>query len=142
VASKQTVRDLMTAEPVVLDGSATLADAARAMKARNVGDVLVRSDGKLCGIVTDRDLVVRGLAEAREDAVHRPLGDICSRDLTTLAPDAEVDEAIRLMREKAVRRIPIVEGDRPLGILSLGDLAIARDRESALGEISAATPSA
>ena len=66
MASKQTLRDVMTPEPIVLDASATVTDAARAMKARNVGDVLVRQDGKLRGIVTDRDIVVRVLAEKRK----------------------------------------------------------------------------
>jgi CBS domain-containing protein len=137
---KQTIRELMTADPVVLDASATVSDAARAMKARDVGDVLVRSDGKLCGIVTDRDLVIRAFAGDPQGAARRTLGEICTRDIAAVAPDAEVDEAIRLMREKAVRRIPVIEGDRPLGIVSLGDLAIARDRESALADISAAPP--
>jgi CBS domain-containing protein len=137
---KQTIRELMTADPVVLDASATVSDAARAMTARDVGDVLVRSDGKLCGIVTDRDLVIRAFAGDPQGAARRTLGEICTRDIAAVAPDAEVDEAIRLMREKAVRRIPVIEGDRPLGIVTLGDLAIARDRESALADISAAPP--
>ena len=138
---KQAIRELMTADPVVLDASATVSDAAKAMKARDVGDVLVRRDGKLCGIVTDRDLVVRAFAGDPQGAARRTLGEICTTDLAAVAPDAEVDEAIRLMRERAIRRIPVVEGDRPLGIVSLGDLAIARDRESALADISAAPPS-
>ena len=138
---KQAIRDLMTADPVVLDASATVSDAAKAMKARDVGDVLVRRDGKLCGIVTDRDLVVRAFAGDPQGAARRTLGEICTTDLAAVAPDAEVDEAIRLMRERAIRRIPVVEGDRPLGIVTLGDLAIARDRESALADISAAPPS-
>lgn len=137
---KQTVRELMTADPIVLDASATVSDAARAMKARDVGDVLVRSDGKLCGIVTDRDIVIRALAGDPQGGPRRTLGEICTRDVAALQPDAEVDEAIRVMRERAVRRVPVIEGDRPLGIVSLGDLAIARDRESALADISAAPP--
>lgn len=137
----QTLRDLMTAEPIVLDADATAADAAKAMKARDVGDVLVRRDGRLCGIVTDRDLVVRCLAEEPKQAAAKRLGDICSRELHALAPDVEVDEAIRLMKERAIRRIPVVQGEEPVGIVSLGDLAVARDRESALGRISAAPPS-
>jgi CBS domain-containing protein len=138
--TKRTIRDLMTSDPVVLDASATVSDAARAMKARNIGDVLVRRDGKLCGIVTDRDLVVRAIADNPRDAGRIQLGDICTTDIASVSPDTEIDEAIRLMRERAVRRLPVIEGSRPLGILSLGDLAMARDRESALGEISAAPP--
>jgi CBS domain-containing protein len=139
--AKQTLRDVMTREPIVLDASATVADAARAMKARDIGDVLVRQDGKLCGIVTDRDIVVRVLAEDGRDAASRPLAEFCSDELECLTPDADVSEAVRLMSEKAIRRVPIVENGRPLGIVSLGDLAIKRDHESALGKISAAPPS-
>jgi CBS domain-containing protein len=137
---RQTIRELMTSDPVVLDASATVYDAARAMKKRDIGDVLVRRDGKLWGIVTDRDLVVRALAEDPEHAARVLLGDIATTDIAAVSPDMPLDEAIRIMRDKKVRRLPVVEGPRPLGILTLGDLAVARDRESALGEISAAPP--
>ena len=137
---RTTLGDVMTLEPIVLDAQATIADAARAMRARNVGDVLVRRDGRLCGIVTDRDLVVRGLAQDPKQAGTKTLGDICSRELAWLPPGAGIDEAIQLMGQKAIRRIPIVENHQPVGIVSIGDLAQARDRESALGRISAAAP--
>jgi CBS domain-containing protein len=137
---RQTLRDLMTAKPIVLDDSATVCEAARQMKANDVGDVLVRRDGRLCGIVTDRDLVVRALADERENAGRIALAEICSSELECLSPDAEVGDAIALMEQKAIRRIPVVENGQPLGIVSLGDLAIARDRESLLGKISAAPP--
>jgi CBS domain-containing protein len=94
----------------------------------------------LCGIVTDRDLVVRCLARNPKRAGSQRLADICSQEIHALSPDAEVDEAIRLMRDRAIRRIPVVENESPVGIVSLGDLAIARDRRSCLGDISAAPP--
>ena len=137
----QTLRDLMTPEPIVLDADATAADAARAMRSRDVGDVLVRHEGTLCGIVTDRDLVVRCLAQDPKGAATTRLGDICSKQVASLAPDVAVEEAVRVMEEKAIRRIPVVEGGIPVGIVSLGDLALARDRQSTLAEISAAPPS-
>jgi CBS domain-containing protein len=137
----QTLRDLMTSHPVVLDADATVADAAKAMKARDVGDVLVERDGRLCGIVTDRDLVVRCLADDPKRAASKRLGEVCSQQIHSLAPDAEVGEAIQLMQERAIRRIPVVEDGSAVGIVSLGDLAIARDRQSCLGQISAAPPS-
>jgi CBS domain-containing protein len=137
----KTIRELMTSDPVVLEATATVYDAARAMKKRDIGDVLVRRDGKLWGIVTDRDLVVRALAEEPDRAARMLLGDLATTDIASVSPDTPIDEAIRIMREKKVRRLPVVEGSRPLGILSLGDLAVARDLESALGEISAAPPS-
>lgn len=134
-----TVRELMTPHPIVLDVEATAADAAIMMKKCNVGDVLVVRDGSLRGIVTDRDLVVRCLAE-RSDAKTRRLADLCSTDLATLTPNAEIEDAIRLMEERAVRRLPVVENGAPVGIVSLGDLARARDPRSALGQISSANP--
>jgi CBS domain-containing protein len=137
----QKIRDVMTPDPITLEAGATAREAARCMRDHDVGDVLLREGDRLCGIVTDRDLVVRCLAEG-DAALDRPLAELCSSGLATLPPDAEVEEAIRLMRENAVRRIPIVEGERAVGIVSLGDLAIERDRQSVLGEISAAPPSA
>jgi CBS domain-containing protein len=139
MARRQIVRDLMTPDPIVLSASATVADAARAMRARDIGDVLVLRDGELCGIVTDRDIVVRALAQGSNPAEVR-LAEICTRELECLQPDADVSEAIELMESRAIRRVPIVQDGRPLGILSLGDLAVARDRRSALGKISAAPP--
>jgi CBS domain-containing protein len=139
--SKSTLRDVMTPDPIVLDGSATASDAARAMKARDVGDVLVRSNGELLGIVTDRDLVVRALANGSSDVGRTPLAEICTNQPRCLAPDAEIGEAIALMEDQAIRRIPIVTDGRPVGIVSIGDLARAFDRDSALGKISAAPPS-
>ena len=135
----QKIRELMTGGPISLDVSATVSEAARQMKERNVGDVLVTRDGKLCGIVTDRDLVVRCLAQDG-DARSQPIGEVCTEELVTLAPDEEVTAAIRGMQDHAIRRIPIVDRDRAVGVVSLGDLAVERDRQSTLGEISAAPP--
>ena len=105
------------------------------MKESDIGDVLVSDDGKLCGVVTDRDIVVRGLAEGRASA---RLGDICSRELVTVPPDGEVDEAARLMSEHALRRLPVTDHGRPVGMVSIGDLAVEMDRDSVLADISAA----
>jgi CBS domain-containing protein len=117
-----------------------LVDAARKMDEYDIGDVLViAGDGKLCGIVTDRDIVVRAIALGKDPA-RTKVGEICTASVATLSPDADLDEAVRLMEQKAVRRIPIVQGDKPLGIISIGDLARERDRQSALGQISAAPP--
>jgi len=137
---QQTVRDLMTPDPIVLEAHATVADAAKTMKVLDIGDVLVARDGKLLGIVTDRDLVVRYLAKNGTDANGKQLGDLCSQDIVTIEADAELGEAVRLMKERAIRRIPVTEDGFPVGIVSLGDVAIARDSESTLGRISAAQP--
>jgi len=130
----------MTAEPCALAPGASAMDAARLMRDNDIGDVVVVDDDRLYGIVTDRDIVVRVLAEQCDPTSIR-LADICSREVTTIAPDASVGEAVRLIRQKSIRRLPVVEDDgQVVGILSLGDIAVARDRKSALGDISAATP--
>jgi CBS domain-containing protein len=135
----QTVRDVMTLKVTTLPISASLRDAARAMRDANIGDVLVVKNGNLCGIVTDRDMVVRAIAEGREPA-STTLADICSGELTTVSPTDSIDHAVQLMRQKALRRLPVVEKGHPIGIVSIGDLAQNRDPHSALGEISAAPP--
>jgi CBS domain-containing protein len=135
----QRIHDVMTPNPVSLQGTASVREAARAMRDQDIGDVIVIENNQICGIVTDRDIVVRTVAEARDPAATT-LADICSHALTTVSPDDSIEQAVRLMREKAIRRLPVVEGGRAVGIVSLGDLAIERDPESALGEISAAPP--
>jgi CBS domain-containing protein len=131
------IRDLMTPDPATLPPTATLVDAAATMRDYGIGDVLVTENDRLVGVVTDRDIVVRGVADALP-AESTPLSTVCSRDVVSLEPDASVDDAIRLMQERALRRVPIVEGDRPVGVVSIGDLAVERDPDSALGSISAA----
>jgi len=134
-----TVSQLMHTNLVKLDANASVFDAARHMRDSSIGDVLVTDKGKLRGIVTDRDLVVRCLATRSDPAATR-LKDVCSEDLVTLAPDDDFQNAVQLMNDHAVRRLPVVDGDEVIGIVSLGDLSIAQDRESALGGISAAPP--
>ncbi|MEH1125214.1 CBS domain-containing protein [Micromonospora sp. CPCC 206061] len=134
----QTVRDVMTPGPVTVAPDATLIDAAQQMRDKDIGDVLVVDlDGHLRGIVTDRDIVVRALADGREARVTM-VGDVCSPDPVSVAPDDDVERAVDMMRGKAVRRLPVVENGRLVGVVSLGDMAIERDPQSALGQISAA----
>ena len=135
----QTVRDVMSSNPVTLPASAKVSDAAKLMRDRDIGTVIVvKADGKLCGLVTDRDIVVRAIGEKR-DPWNTLMDEICSHeDVVTVKPDTPIEEAVAQLRGKAVRRLPVVENDRVIGIVSIGDLARERDRDSALGQISAA----
>jgi CBS domain-containing protein len=133
----QKVREVMTPKPVTLDAGSPVIEAARLMKQSDIGDVIVLDSGKVCGVVTDRDIVVRVVSEGK-DASSTKLADICSRDLVSISPDDALDEAIRLMRERAIRRLPVIEKGKPVGIVSIGDLAMERDADSALADISAA----
>lgn len=134
------IHDVMTTNPETLPESTTVREAAEAMRANDIGDVVVVDDnGKLSGILTDRDIVVRVVAEGRDPRTTR-IGDIASRDLTAVSPDDPVDRAVQLMRDKAIRRLPAVDKGKPVGIVSIGDLALDRDPGSALADISAAPP--
>src|SRR5215471_18397416 len=139
MTSHRTVAEMMTPDPIALPQTASVFDAAQTMRDASIGDVVVLNDDRVCGIVTDRDIVVRAIAAGR-DPRSTKLTDICSRELTTLSPEDSVETAVRLMRQRAVRRLPVVKGDRPVGILTLGDLAIEEDGESALADVSAAPP--
>ena len=134
-----TIRDVMSPIPQGLGVDATVSDAAELMFREDIGDVIVLEEGRLYGILTDRDIVVRVVAEGREPSQTR-IGDVCSRELTTVAPDGSVGQALRLMREKAIRRLPVVEADEVVGILTIGDIAVERDSRTALADISAAPP--
>ena len=101
--------------------------------------MLVLTDGRLSGLVTDRDITVRVLAENR-DPRTTPIGDICSSELVVLGPDDDVEQATRLIRERAVRRIPILADGTPVGVVSIGDLALDKDATSALSGVSSAPP--
>ena len=134
------VRELMTTPPVTVPSTATVEEAARQMRAEDIGVLIVQEDGKPYGIVTDRDIVVRAVAEGL-DPESAPIASVCTKDLTTVSPDADIESAMCLMRDKAVRRVLVVDWENvPVGIVSLGDLAIAKDVHSVLGQISAAPP--
>lgn len=137
----KTIKDLMTADPRVLPVSATVKEAADVMRDDDIGDVVVVTKaGKLFGIITDRDIAVRVIADGK-DPEKVTLEEVASKDVTTLSPDATVKLAVKTMRDQAIRRIPIVQDGKPVGIVSLGDLAIERDPESVLADISSAPAS-
>ncbi len=135
----QSVQEVMTHDPVTVETSRSLVDVAQAMRDHDTGAIIATERGKARGIVTDRDIVVRTVADGRDPGQVR-VEEICSDALVTLNPQDRLDTAAEMMRRHDVRRLPVVEDDRPIGIVSLGDLAIERDEDSALADISAAAP--
>lgn len=133
----QKIKEVMTTGVTTCDHDATLVEAAQAMERDDIGNVLVVENGNACGILTDRDIVVRGVAKGLDAATAR-VADLCSHELVTLSPDASVEEAKKLMAQRAVRRLPVVEKGKPVGIVSLGDIAIGSNGERPLEAISAA----
>src|SRR5919108_2300028 len=135
----RTVEEIMTRNPRTVEAGDSVIDAARIMGDDDIGDVIVVEGAEVQGIVTDRDIVVRGVAKGR-DAGSTPIREVCTTGVEALEPGATVDDALRKMREADVRRLPVVEGGRPVGIVSLGDLAVEREPDSTLADISAASP--
>ena len=133
------IRDVMTADPATFEPGDKVSDAAKAMSKGDFGAVVVCENDQVRGILTDRDIVVRAIAEGK-DPKTTEIGAIFTTDPTTLSPDDGIDDAVTALREANVRRLPVVEGSRVVGIVSIGDLAVARDEKSALADISAASP--
>ena len=133
------MRDIMSPAPVCMAPGESVSAAARAMRQHGIGTVLVLTDGRLSGLVTDRDITVRVLAENRDPRATR-IGDISSAELVVLSPDDDVEQATRLIRERAVRRIPVLLDGTPVGVVSIGDLALEKDPTSAPSGLPSAEP--
>lgn len=119
----------MSAAPVCMGPGDSVSAAARAMKRHGAGTVLVLAGGRPSGLLTDRDITVRVLAGNRDPEATQ-LGDICGGELVMIDPDDDVAEAVRLVRERAVRRIPVLEDGTPVGVVSAADLALEADPAS------------
>lgn len=134
------VRDAMEPQVVTVDGDDPVREAARRMRAADIGDVIVIDRGTVAGILTDRDIVVRVIAPERDPAVTTAR-QVASGDVVTVSPDTRVQEAAALMREHGVRRLPVVEDGVLVGVVALADIAVEREPESVLAAIAAAPAS-
>ncbi|MGC4854588.1 CBS domain-containing protein [Micromonospora sp. DT4] len=134
-----TVGEFMTTRLVTMDGNDTLIAAAQEMRDSAIGDVVVTDGDTVVGIVTDRDITVRGVAENMDPASTR-LSEITSRDVITVSQYDDAVSAADLMRTYAVRRLPVVDEGRLIGLVSMGDLAVEREPQSVLADISADDP--
>jgi CBS domain-containing protein len=136
----RTVAEVMTRQVVYLPAETTVDEAAQAMRSADIGDIVVTDGPTLAGIVTDRDIVIRAVAE-RLDPSSITVGSIASRQLIMIQQDASPQEAARLMRDRAVRRLLVCDADRQLvGVVSLGDLATYMEPSSTLSDITEAAP--
>jgi CBS domain-containing protein len=132
------LRDVMTPNPRTLDPNATVQDAARLMRDEDTGVVPLVENGRPVGLVTDRDIVVRAVADG--SSLDRPVRELATDDLVTAEPDMSTREAAELMGEHQVRRLLVCEGERLVGVASIGDIAVKEGKErrvgDAIGEIS------
>ena len=133
------VREVMTPGVVAVRPDASLVEAAQLMRAQDVGDVLVAADGHVIGVLTDRDITLRAVADGA-DPLTVSAQAVCTPNPVVVAPDEAVSAAVELMCDHAIRRLPVVEDGHPVGMVSLGDLAVAQDPDSPLAHISRAEP--
>jgi CBS domain-containing protein len=126
------LRDVMTPNPRTLESNATVQDAARVMRDEDTGVVLIVENGKPVGLITDRDIVVRGVADGA--APTRPVRELATDTLVTAEPDISTSEAAELMGQHQVRRLLVCEGDRLVGVASIGDIAVKEGKDRRVGD--------
>lgn len=127
------VRHAMTESPTTISPGMNAFDAAGLMKSEDIGILPVVEDAKLVGLVTDRDLVLRVLAE-RKNPTEVMVQDICTSSPVTVTPDMKLSDARELMEQHKVRRLPVMKGEELVGVLSLGDVAWADASTREVGE--------
>lgn len=133
-----TVKDSMTTDPTTIAADQSVHEAAELMRNQDIGALVVVDGERVAGVVTDRDIVVRIIATGGSPNTEER--QACSDEVVTLSPDDPIRDAVQIMRDRAVRRIPVVSGNDLVGIVSIGDLAIDYDSDSALADISAEEP--
>jgi CBS domain-containing protein len=120
----KSIQEAMTSNPTTVEPTTTAQEAARTMKSEDVGSLPIVEGDKLVGVITDRDLAIRIIAEAK--GIDTPVAEIASKDVVTIDPQQCLEEAARLMANNQVRRLPVVEEDGKLvGILAQADIAQA-----------------
>ena len=126
----KSVRDTMTENPRSINASASVVEAARLMREEHIGSLPITDDEKLVGMITDRDITTRVVAEAA-DPTSTSVEDVYSRDLVSVEPDEDLDEALQLMARHQVRRLPVVENGRLVGIVAQADIALKDNDKTA-----------
>lgn len=138
---QQTVEQLMTSSIISVSPNQTIEEAARLMQNHNIGAIPVVENNRIIGMVTDRDITIRSTADGGNE--KQPVSQIMTNEVISVTPETQVDEAARLMAEKQIRRLPVIENNQIVGMISLGDIATEQQFESkaeeALSQIS--TPS-
>jgi CBS domain-containing protein len=119
----KSVRDAMTDDPRSIDASASVVEAARLMREQHIGSLPVTEGERLVGMITDRDITTRVVAESVVPATT-PVAEVYSHDAVSVEPDNDLDEALQLMARHQVRRLPVVENGRLVGMVAQADIAL------------------
>jgi CBS domain-containing protein len=126
------IRDVMTSNPRTVSPGDSIQAAALIMREEDTGVVPIVENGKPVGLITDRDIVIRAVADG--SASNKAVREIATGNVVCVTPDMSTKEAERLMGEHQIRRLPVVENDRLVGIVSLGDIAVKEGRDSRTGD--------
>jgi CBS domain-containing protein len=126
------IRDVMTPNPRTVSPDDSIQRAACVMRDEDTGVVPVVDNGRTVGVVTDRDIVIRAVASGGE--LNGPIRDIVSSNVVSVGPDMSTREAAELMSEHQIRRLPVVENERLVGIVSIGDLAVKEGKDGRMGD--------
>ena len=121
-----TARDIMTASPDFVDGSTTVLDVAKKLASEDIGSLPICDGDRLQGMITDRDIVVKVLAEGKDPASTKVI-DLIQGEVVTIGADDSIEEAARTMAEHQVRRLPVIDGTKLVGMLAQADLARSGD---------------
>jgi len=125
----KSVRDAMTGDPLSIGASASVVEAARLMREQHINSLPVTEDERLVGMITDRDIPTRVVAESAVPETTS-VGDVCSRDLISVEPNNDLEEALQLMARHQVRRLPVVENGRLVGMVAQADIALKENERT------------
>ena len=136
------VKDLMSTNISVVDINTPVSEVAKTMKTQNIGSVPVCKNGKVVGILTDRDIVIREIAEGKNTMVSKA-EDVMTKEVSTVSSSSDIHEAAKLMSDRQIRRLPVVDNGNLVGMLAIGDIAVRNklvdNAGEALGQISEST---
>ena len=132
----QSISEVMSTDLKAVTKGSPISEAATAMRDADTGAIIITDEGRFAGLVTDRDIVVRALADGK--GPDTPVDEVATSDVSTITADQTVDDALAIIRDQNVRRVPVLEGDRPVGIVSIGDLSEQHDLGTELTDISTA----
>jgi len=129
---QQTVEELMTSSIISVSPNQSIEEAARLMQDYNIGAIPVVENNQVVGMVTDRDITIRSTADGGDE--EQPVSEIMTNEVISVTPETQVEEAARIMAEKQIRRLPVVENNQIIGMISLGDIATDQQFDSKAGE--------
>ena len=126
-------KNIMTKKIITVQKNDPVSVAANKMKQAGVGTVAVEDNGTVCGIITDRDIVVRDVASSDQEGKMK-CGEVMTTNITSATPESSIDDVARLMSERQIKRVPIMEQNKIVGMISLGDLSQAKGKKSEAGD--------